>query len=58
MGERDISVSSKAIEKFAERVPQATLNRFDGDHFDPLLPPWHPAWPRARPRSCGTRVAA
>ena len=39
LGERDISVSGKAIERFAERAPDATLNRFDGDHFDPLLPP-------------------
>lgn len=42
LGERDISVSGKAIEKFARRAPQATLNRFDGDHFDPLVPPLAP----------------
>lgn len=38
LGERDITVSSAAIEKFAERAPDATLVRFDGDHFDPLVP--------------------
>lgn len=38
LGETDITVSNAAIEKFAERAPDATLARFDGDHFDPLVP--------------------
>ena len=38
LGERDITVSNAAIEKFAERASEATLVRFDGDHFDPLVP--------------------
>ncbi|MEA2347134.1 MAG: uncharacterized protein QOG62_921 [Thermoleophilaceae bacterium] len=42
MGERDISVSNPAIERFAKRAPNATLDRFDGDHFDPLTPPIAP----------------
>jgi fermentation-respiration switch protein FrsA (DUF1100 family) len=38
VGERDITVSNAAIERFAERASDATLVRFDGDHFDPLVP--------------------
>jgi dienelactone hydrolase len=38
LGERDISVSNAAIEKFAARAPDASLVRFEGDHFDPLIP--------------------
>jgi hypothetical protein len=38
LGETDITVSNAAIEKFAARAPDATLARFEGDHFDPLLP--------------------
>lgn len=36
--ERDISVSNKAIERFAERTPHATLQRYpQHDHFSPLV---------------------
>jgi pimeloyl-ACP methyl ester carboxylesterase len=37
LGESDISVSNPAIERFAQRAPDATLHRFEGDHFDPLI---------------------
>jgi fermentation-respiration switch protein FrsA (DUF1100 family) len=36
LGERDITVSGKAIERFAERAPAAELHRYDCDHFEPF----------------------
>lgn len=38
LGERDISVSAKAVETLAMGAPQAELRRYPWDHFDPLLP--------------------
>lgn len=35
--EDDITVSNKAIERFAARAPQATLRRYPGDHFSPFV---------------------
>jgi dienelactone hydrolase len=40
LGERDISVSAKAIERFAQRAPAAELHRYDVDHFEPLYGDW------------------
>ncbi len=37
VGERDISVSRKAVERFAERVPQGELHRYPYDHFGAFL---------------------
>ena len=37
VGERDISVSRKAVERFAERAPQGELHRFPYDHFGAFL---------------------
>ncbi|MDN5745148.1 MAG: alpha/beta fold hydrolase [Nocardioidaceae bacterium] len=37
LGERDISVDAAAIERFAQRTPQGTLQRYDLDHFEALL---------------------
>lgn len=39
VGERDISVSRKAIDKFVSRAPDAGLHVYDGDHFTVFLPP-------------------
>ncbi|MGE4428175.1 MAG: alpha/beta hydrolase [Solirubrobacteraceae bacterium] len=36
LGERDVSVSAPAIERFSERAPRAELRRYDVDHFEPL----------------------
>jgi dienelactone hydrolase len=36
LGERDISVSNKAVERLAERAPRAELHRYDVDHFEPF----------------------
>ena len=36
LGERDITVSRRAIEKFATFAPQAELHRYDADHFEPF----------------------
>lgn len=36
LGERDITVSRRAIERFAARVPGAELHRYDVDHFEPF----------------------
>jgi len=38
LGERDISVSRKAVERFAQRAPAAELHHYPGDHFEVLLP--------------------
>jgi pimeloyl-ACP methyl ester carboxylesterase len=38
LGERDISVSRKAVERFAQRAPAAELHRYPGDHFEVLMP--------------------
>jgi pimeloyl-ACP methyl ester carboxylesterase len=38
LGERDITVSAKAVERFADRAPQAELHRYDADHFDAFRP--------------------
>jgi uncharacterized protein len=35
-GNRDISVSAKAIDRIARRAPRATLRRYDVDHFEPF----------------------
>lgn len=35
-GDRDISVSARAIERMADRAPNATLKRYDVDHFQPI----------------------
>jgi acetyl esterase/lipase len=37
VGERDISVSRRAVERFAERAPQGELHRFPYDHFGAFL---------------------
>jgi pimeloyl-ACP methyl ester carboxylesterase len=37
LGERDISVSKRAIERFADRAPRAELHRYPHDHFDPFV---------------------
>ncbi len=37
LGERDVSVSSRAIERLAERAPQAELQRYPYDHFGAFL---------------------
>jgi fermentation-respiration switch protein FrsA (DUF1100 family) len=42
LGERDISAPCRAIEKLAERAPQAELKRYDLDHFQPFYGE-HPA---------------
>lgn len=39
LGERDISVHKPTVEAMADRAPNAALHRFDGDHFDLLVPP-------------------
>lgn len=39
MGQRDITVSAKAIGRFVDRAPNATLKTYDGDHFTVLLSP-------------------
>jgi dienelactone hydrolase len=36
LGERDITVSRWAIERFADRAPRAELHRYDVDHFEPF----------------------
>ncbi len=36
LGRRDITVSSKAIERFAEKAARAELHRYDVDHFQPF----------------------
>jgi pimeloyl-ACP methyl ester carboxylesterase len=36
LGERDITVSRKAIERLAERAPRTELHRYDVDHFAPF----------------------
>ena len=38
-GERDITVSPKGIRKLIDRAPDATLLRYDADHFTVFLPP-------------------
>lgn len=35
-GDRDISVSAKAIDRLAQRAPHAVLKRYDCDHFEPF----------------------
>ncbi len=37
LGERDISVSAKAVEKIAKRAPKGELHRYPYDHFDPFV---------------------
>ncbi len=37
LGERDITVSAKAIERFAARAPEAELERYPYDHFGAFL---------------------
>jgi dienelactone hydrolase len=36
LGQRDITVSRRAIERLAEQAPQAELHRYDVDHFEPF----------------------
>lgn len=36
LGERDITVSARAVEKAASRAPHAELHRYDADHFEPF----------------------
>ena len=36
LGERDITVSARAIEKLAQRAQRAELKRYDLDHFQPF----------------------
>ncbi len=36
LGERDVSVSKRAIERFADRAVDAELHRYDVDHFEPF----------------------
>lgn len=36
LGERDITVSGRAIERLAAAAPQAELHRYDVDHFEPF----------------------
>ncbi len=36
LGERDVTVSARAIERFAERAPRAELHRYPYDHFGGL----------------------
>jgi alpha-beta hydrolase superfamily lysophospholipase len=37
LGEGDVSVSRRAVERFAGRVPTGELHRYPGDHFAPFL---------------------
>lgn len=37
LGERDVSVSNAAVERLAQRAPNAELHRYDVDHFDPFV---------------------
>ena len=39
VGDRDISVSRKAIGKFVDRAHDASLHEYEGDHFTVFLPP-------------------
>ena len=39
MGDRDITVSARAIGKFVDRAPDATLAHYDADHFTVFAPP-------------------
>lgn len=36
LGERDVSVDNRAVERFAARAPRAELHRYDVDHFEPF----------------------
>ncbi|MGV0734220.1 alpha/beta hydrolase [Mycolicibacter sinensis] len=35
-GDRDISVSARAVDRLAQRAPRATLKTYDVDHFEPF----------------------
>lgn len=37
IGDRDISVSAKAVERLASRAPQGELHRYPYDHFEPFV---------------------
>ena len=37
LGERDVSVSAKAVVRLAERAPRGELHRYPYDHFDPFV---------------------
>lgn len=37
LGERDVSVSSRAVQKLAQRAPQGELHRYPYDHFGAFL---------------------
>lgn len=37
LGERDVSVSNRAVERLAQRAPQGELHRYDVDHFEPFV---------------------
>jgi uncharacterized protein len=37
LGEKDVSVSRRAVERFAERAPQGELHRYPYDHFGAFL---------------------
>ncbi|WP_293307719.1 alpha/beta fold hydrolase [Mycolicibacterium sp.] len=39
MGDRDISVPAKGIHRLVDRAPDATLKRYDADHFTVFAPP-------------------
>lgn len=36
LGERDITVDKRSIERLATRAPDAELHRYDADHFEPF----------------------
>ena len=42
VGRRDITVSARAVDQFAQRAPRAVLKRYDIDHFQPFYGT-HPA---------------
>ena len=37
LGERDVSVSGKAVRRLADRAPRGELHCYDYDHFDPFV---------------------
>ena len=37
LGERDVSVSAKAVVRLAEQAPRGELHRYPYDHFDPFV---------------------
>ncbi|HTZ12176.1 MAG TPA: hypothetical protein VMC78_00880 [Mycobacterium sp.] len=41
-GQRDITVSARAVDQFAQWAPRAVMKRYDVDHFQPFYGD-HPA---------------